>query len=87
MKSLKKLGFVAVGMTIADLNGVQLTISDIIIPSKDENVFVSKIPKGNDLVVQFDNGQYLYTTIGWENLDGRIQVLNEDKMMKKYVLS
>jgi len=76
MKPLKKLGYVCIGMVITDINGVELTVTDIIIPSTNTSVGRAVIPKNNDLVLQLDSKQYLSTDIGWRNLDNRILVKN-----------
>jgi len=76
LKPLKKLGYVCVGMIITDINGVELTVTDIIIPSTKTSVNSAVIPKNNDLVLQLDSKQYLSTDIGWRNLDHRILVKN-----------
>ncbi|QJX80795.1 hypothetical protein [Priestia megaterium] len=76
MKPLKKLGYVSIGMVITDINGVESTVTDIIIPSIKSRVNSVVIPKDNDLVLQLDSKQYLSTNIGWFNLDHRILVKN-----------
>lgn len=76
MKPLKKLGYVSIGMVITDINGVESTITDIIIPSIKNRVNSAVIPKDNDLVLHLDSKQYLSTNIGWRNLDHRILVKN-----------
>ncbi|MED4285645.1 hypothetical protein P4679_27335 [Priestia megaterium] len=76
MKPLKKLSYVCIGMVITDINGVELTVTDIIIPSTRTSVNSAVIPKDNDLVLQLDSEQFLSTDIGWRNLDPRILVKN-----------
>lgn len=77
MMSLKSLGYATIGMVIADSNGNECVITDIVIPSKNIHVFISKLPVGNDLILQLDQEHYLYTDIGWENLDERIKVVRQ----------
>ncbi|MFB8425593.1 hypothetical protein ACFC4S_26610 [Priestia megaterium] len=76
MKPLKKLGYVSIGMIITDINGTELTVTDIIIPSIKKSVGAAIIPKDNNLVLQLNSEQYLSTDIGWRNLDHRILVKN-----------
>lgn len=64
MQSLKSLGYVEIGMILIDLNGNELTVTNIIEPN------------GKEMVIELDGGVYLYTTIGWEHLNERIMVKN-----------
>ena len=75
MTTLKELGYVSVGMVIADLNGNELLVTDIIIPSSNMHVLMSKLPVGKDLIIQLNKEYYLHTDEGWEHLDSRIKVV------------
>ncbi|WP_341323389.1 hypothetical protein NSQ62_07915 [Solibacillus sp. FSL H8-0523] len=77
MVSLKAVGYVSVGMVIADVNGNESLITDIVIPSRNVHVFISKLPEGSDLILELNHEQYLYAEVGWENLDECIKIVRQ----------
>lgn len=66
MKDIRDIGYIAKGMIVIDLNKNRRTVTEIIIK---ENI----VP-----FLQFDDGQYLYTKIGWENFPRGVYVENSE---------
>lgn len=66
MKDIKDIGYIAKGMIVIDLNKNRRTVTEIIIK---ENI----VP-----FLQFDDGQYLYTKIGWEHFPRGVFVENSE---------
>lgn len=67
MKDLIEVGYIAVGMIIRAGDAIVREVVKI------------HEPENKEPIVEFDDGQYLYTTIGWDKFPkGVVIVVNSD---------
>lgn len=69
MKDVKDIGYISKGMIMVDLKNNRRTVVNII------------FMEGITPIVEFDDGEYLYTTIGWENFPRGICVENSEQFL------